>query len=135
MVRTFLMPVVSTRMLKPVTWPRSSPSDFESTSSDVNISVSRFTVEGEFLGLSSLDQSLPCAEKIGTRKPSQKLGASIRMECKVRIQELWGKYGDRMEFLEPFLSYRSGKKHTLYSIPVKILNMRRDGVKVNEVCD
>ena len=110
--------------------------DFSSHSSDINITTAKFSFDGKFLGLSDLNEHIPCSDPPLVQGISRKFGATYKTHCSMGIQELWEKYKkEEMYFLEPHVSYQAGyhaQRH-LYNLPVKILNFKKNGLKANLV--
>lgn len=112
--------------------PLQFDTNLKSPSSDFNITVSRITVDGKFLGLSLLNEMVPCPEPARVQRFGRKFGTTYRTSCEIPVQELWNKFSPT-EFLDPFLSVKEGKDLKLYPIPVRILNFRQRGVRINEM--
>jgi len=113
--------------------PKEFTSDFGELSSDLNITVAKYSVDGQFLDLALLTDVIPCQGQLETRRMKQKFGVTTRSTCQIGVRDLWNLRPPQMEFLDTFLSVEAGAKRTLSSIPVKIMNLVRNGVRVNEV--
>lgn len=117
--------------------------NFEKSSSDVNITIARFNINGEFLGLKSLHEIIPCPEKKQVQKIQAKFGTTISTKCMIPLKDLWEKYNNNdggndgekheMEFLEAYLSHLTTNEFKLHSIPLKILNIKKNGQQINTV--
>ncbi|CAL8079935.1 unnamed protein product [Orchesella dallaii] len=118
--------------------PQKYNMDFSSRSSDINITTAKFTFDGKFLGLSDLSESIPCSDPPLVQGISRKFGSTYKTHCSMGIQQLWEKYKkEPMTFLDPYVSYLDGYNFEthLYSIPVKIINFKRSGLRTNVMDD
>jgi len=102
----------------------------------VNISVTKWSLNGTFLGLSDLEEILPCSMPRKLMRVGRHFGTNFRLKCDIDFTDINKPY--QFEFLHPFLSYNdedSLKKgqYLLYPVPLKVMNFNKNGKKVNQV--
>lgn len=122
-------------LIRATTIPHIHNTDFSSSSSDINITLARFSFDGHFLGLSELEDLLPCRESKLILQAGRKFGTTSKASCSVGIQDLWKAFQTRMEFVDSYVSYEDKVKgKQLYPVPIKIQSFKRNGILVNTVC-
>jgi len=127
----------SSLLIRTTAIPHQFTRDFSSTESNVNVVVARFSLHGEFLGISRLSDLVPCIEYASVRRISEKFGSNYKSSCELQVLDyVRNQGGNKMEFLEPYLQVTDEIKKIehLYAIPVKVLNFERNREKLNMVC-
>lgn len=126
-------------LIRSTTIPHTHDMRYDYPTSDVNISVAQFSFTGKFLGLSALEDVIPCAQPKKVLRAGRKFGTNFKAKCEMRMKDVWNKFHGKMIFLDPYASYEEvkGKSNNkivqLHPVPVKIANFKRNGVKVNTI--
>jgi hypothetical protein len=101
----------------------------------INISVARWSLDGRFLGLSDLEDVLPCKESKTLLSTGRAFGTTFRTSCSFSFDR-----NSKLEFLDPYLTYyeegkvgASGSRKSLYPLPLKVSNFKRNGMHPNAV--
>ncbi|OXA59378.1 Meckelin [Folsomia candida] len=126
-------------LIRSSTIPHTHDMRYDQSSSDVNITLSKFSFKGQFLGLAAIDDVIPCREPKKVLQIGRKFGTNFKAKCEMNLKDIWDQFNGNTIFLDPYVSYEEvkgkNKQIQLYPVPIKTLNFKRNGIKVNTMDD